>query len=253
MASLKSEPHIYICDISDGYLNDPFNFETAIRILPLSVQNAILAKKGDKLKEIALSNRLLELFGCSKWTGFPKKDLKFARGKYGKPYLEDLFVEFSMSNGCNSVVMVVQGTSVGIDVASTTDCKNWGDNYLEEFVDIFSDEEYAALQNSAHDQLDELFTYYWSMKESYMKLTGTGLNTNIKNIDLKCLHILPKWEIMTVERVIEDKLVIFTSRWINEFEIVSTATYGDQDMSLIKYQTIRHSAKDILNFLLQSL
>lgn len=249
---MESKSCIFVCNAEDGYLDDSFNFESSMRLIPLESQNLILRKRLPKLQRMALVNRLLQIYGCSKISGLKSGQLKFTRGQFGKPKLEgNGNIEFSMSNGEQSCVMVTQQTEVGIDIASTMDCERWDEGYLHTFQDVFTDEELAALKASSSHR-DELFTLYWSMKESYTKLIGTGLNTNIKAIDIGVISTpLSEHETMTTARSINGKPVIFSSRWINNHEIVTTCTFLKSSLPVASglYELIAVSTCDLVGYL----
>lgn len=241
-------PRIYVCDVEDQYLKDDFNFEIAMRLLPYNVQTQVLRRTNDKLKRITLVNRLLQLHGCGVATQSKPSEIIFDLNRFGKPFLRDFEgVQFSMSNGEQSCVMAVQTEKIGIDIASTRNCAQWEPGYVTMFQDIFSEQEFETLKNAHSSQMqDDLFTFYWSLKESYMKLTGTGLNTNIPKIDLKDLSTLARGETRTLHRVIDDRSVIFTSRWINDHEIVSTSSYETAE-DVVAYEIVKVSVLEIAN------
>ncbi|QEU62728.1 Lys5 [Kluyveromyces lactis] len=242
--------HIFICDFEDGYLKDSFNFEIAMRLLPFEAQDKVLRKRSDKLQRMALTNRLLQLYGCSIVTGENLNHLIFGNGPFGKPMLlSHKGIEFSMSNGEQSCVMAVQETEVGIDIASTIDCNHWDAEYLDTFQDIFTDQEFKTLKESSSHR-DELFTLYWSMKESYMKLIGTGLNTNIKAIDIgEIPEPLQELEVRSVKRKINGRYVMFISRWINKHEIVTTSTFLLPQTPFDSYNAERVDTKQLITYL----
>ncbi|SCU90683.1 LAMI_0E03180g1_1 [Lachancea mirantina] len=227
----------------DAYLNDDFQFENCMRILPLEQQARILEKRG-RTRQIALVSQLLQLMGCCKATRRNIGDLKFSNGKFGKPRLLGRRVPaFSMSNSDGFCAMFLRRNSgdeddengipseVGLDLASTTDCKSWNDEYLNEFKDIFSVHEFTHLRKTldagrGRKLLDRIFTHYWSMKEAYTKFTGTGLNCDLSEIDLGSVsesdYNRNAEFIRTVQ--IDQRCMVFRSKWINE-TVVATVCY----------------------------
>ncbi|KAG0677297.1 holo-[acyl-carrier-protein] synthase [Kluyveromyces marxianus] len=242
------QPQIYICDVEDGWLADDFNFESAMRLLSLEEQIQVLRKRSKKLQRMALGNRLLQLHGCSSILGVKPGDLEFSRGSFGKPMVKGM--EFSMSNGERHCVMGIHYKPVGVDIASTTDCNGMGSDYVTAFRDIFTDSEFRWLSDSTHRDL--LFSLLWSMKEAYMKLIGTGLNTDIQAIDVGSVPVyLEQQEAVTTQRTINGELIAFSSRWITDTEVVSTAERTTAAQSGIEnYRIVRVTPQSIVDALL---
>lgn len=212
---------ILTLNLGKAGLQDDYNFENAIRLLPLPEQVNILRKKfrNDQIKH--LCNKLLQHFGCLVMLNHYDHEnsgrLMFTKGKFGKPLLQtdDLNISFSMSNGEEYVCMCIWNHDnnpldheVGIDIASINDlqCKE----ELELYIDIFTKEEYWTLHNCSKDEIQKLFAHYWSLKESYTKYLGTGLN-----IDLKRVNIGPiKKDQLKMSRYIAGNLIQFQTFWI---------------------------------------
>lgn len=213
-----------VLDISSSILHDEFEFEMAMRVLPIIWRNRVLNKKNDSDRKKALCNRLLQLVGCSIVCNDPIDSLEFDTIQNGKPILinqngNNGYVTFSMTNGQNFVAMYLKRSAldteiahdVGIDLASVADLKD--PINLELYRDIFSTTEYESLLLTTGMELKRLFAYYWSFKESYTKYTGAGISCNLKIIDAGKLEDFN--ETKEIDRVIENKHMIFHSTWLH--------------------------------------
>ncbi|CDR38875.1 CYFA0S02e07668g1_1 [Cyberlindnera fabianii] len=168
----------HICDT-----NHRGQFETALRLLPFESQTRIISKKFSKDAQTALANQLLQRYICCCLTGKTIRDLQFTTNEYGKPRLVDSDVAFSMSNqrGYTSMVVSLIGIEVGVDLASTDDVNQFGDDdYIKHFRDIFHPKEFEYLESIKDERTRrDVFTHFWALKESYTKLLGVGLNGDL--------------------------------------------------------------------------
>lgn len=94
--------------------------------------------------------------------------------KYGKPYLKKINKYFNISNTKNISVCVFSDKEIGVDIEYI--------RYNELVMKrMFTLEECVFVNNSKNKA--EIFTLIWTIKESYSKLLGLGLNYNFKKID----------------------------------------------------------------------
>lgn len=106
-------------------------------------------------------------------------ETEYTYGKNGKPYLKgrsDLY--FSLSHSERYVVCAVSDSEIGVDIEPVSPIRP------AVMHRCFTPEEQAWIGNDP-----ERFTRLWTMKEAYMKLTGSGLSVPAKNI---LLPIPPK-------------------------------------------------------------
>lgn len=213
-----------VLDISSDILNDEFEFEMAMRVLPIKWRNKVMNKKNDSDRKKALCNRLLQLIGCSIVCNIQIRSLEFDIIQNGKPILvnQDInngIVTFSMTNGQNFVAIYLKrgepgsdiACDVGIDLASAADLAD--PINLELYQDIFGTAEYESLQLTTGTELKRLFAYHWSFKESYTKYTGTGISCDLKVIDAGKLEDFNKTK--EIDRIVEGNHMTFYSTWLN--------------------------------------
>ena len=88
-------------------------------------------------------------------------------GEHGKPMVDGL--EFSLSHSGNLVICAVSDKPVGCDVEKIRKApKGVAKRY-------YSDTERAYLSRFLEDEYDREFFRLWTLKESYVKMTGEGL------------------------------------------------------------------------------
>lgn len=97
----------------------------------------------------------------------------FYFGKYGKPYLLDYpSIFFNLSHCDNAVVCAISSYEVGVDVE---DVKQVDADII---ASCCCESENLRIRYSDNPNLE--FVKMWTMKESYLKLNGIGLNDNVK-------------------------------------------------------------------------
>lgn len=99
---------------------------------------------------------------------------EFSYESNGKPYLleyPDIF--FNISHCRKGIAVVVSDSPSGIDIEEI--------QYDENLAPvILNPEELAAVKGA--EQKDVKFTSFWTLKESFLKLTGEGIKDNMKNV-----------------------------------------------------------------------
>ena len=101
-------------------------------------------------------------------------DAEYVYGANGKPYLKDRSnCFFSISHSARYVVCAVADCEVGVDIEPISPIRP------AVLRRCFTEREQVWIGDDA-----ERFALLWTMKEAYMKLTGTGLSVPAKAIDL---------------------------------------------------------------------
>lgn len=103
---------------------------------------------------------------------------RFVWGEHGKPMLESHpDIHFNLSHCKEAVACVVADRAVGLDVESI----GRGNDALMRHV--LNDAEYEQVVQSADSKVE--FTRYWTQKEAVVKLTGRGIDDDLKNLLVK--------------------------------------------------------------------
>lgn len=117
---------------------------------------------------------------------FHISDFILQYGEYGKPYLAGHSgVYFSISHCSCGCTVAVANCPIGIDIQ---DIRNFSWNIAQR---VCCKEELEVLEQST--ERDREFTRMWSMKESYVKMLGKGIGSELMKINtssIKTAHVL---------------------------------------------------------------
>lgn len=128
----------------------------------------------DKIRSL-LAEALVRYALCKKYD-LKDMEIQFCYSKYGKPSLmNEKSIHFNLSHAGEWVVCAIGDTPVGIDVEIIRDSQ------LPGAYQCFSDYEIQVLNNSHQKSQAELFYKIWTLKESFVKYNGKGLNYAFDN------------------------------------------------------------------------
>lgn len=158
---------LYVADISN--LPDPLSVPELLQRLPLERQQRIHNMKQEKSRKQSMGvglllQKVLALYHM--------QDSKVFIGEHGKPMIDGL--EFSLSHSGNLVVCAVSHEPVGCDVE---EIRKAPERVAERY---FSCGEQEYLSQFAEEEYDRAFFRLWTMKESYVKMTGEGLGVPLE-------------------------------------------------------------------------
>lgn len=106
-------------------------------------------------------------------------DFHISEEEKGKPFFTyNRNIHFSISNTFNYVAIAISNHRIGIDIEST---RKYKENLVKRY---FHSNEYAFIQSFPLEQRDRIFTRLWTIKEAYVKMTGTGIANNFAEHDL---------------------------------------------------------------------
>jgi len=113
-------------------------------------------------------------------------EIRFGKGRYGKPFLErpKVRLTFNLSHCANVVVVAIneQGNGIGIDVESE-DSLNGSANDLWNLSRAFSSREITNISRLDTRSKREAVIRSWTLKEAYAKALGAGLNLPLKSAE----------------------------------------------------------------------
>jgi len=96
--------------------------------------------------------------------------IELRKGNNGKPYVKDFPVHFNVSHAGDYVVVAIADQEIGIDIEQMEKID------MRIAKRILSSYEYDDLvSEDTEDQLQHFYSL-WTLKESYVKLLGTGLS-----------------------------------------------------------------------------
>lgn len=128
--------------------------------------------------------------------------ITFKFGAKGKPFLaEHPGVQFNLSHSQNQMLLAVSADhEIGVDIEQIKTCQVL--NLAQRF---FSELEYQQLEALNGAELLTAFYQIWAQKEAYIKATGLGLSTELRQFSVQAmpaglLHPNdPIWTIQTFE------------------------------------------------------
>ena len=163
---------LYIFDeidlIEDDFLDDYKSLLSAERYEKMQRLRTPQKKKASAVAYLMLRLALSELYGINDAVEFVYEDK-------GKPLLKSHpDIHFNLSHSKNAVTCVVSNDKIGVDVQYITHVK---DSLAKR---VLTDSEYARFK--AFPTPDEYFCEIWTIKESYLKLIGKGITTDLRDI-----------------------------------------------------------------------
>lgn len=159
------------------YVNDtPTNIDISASLALLSEQRLkqMAQFKFEKERQLCVAAYLLLRQGLREEYGITDKPV-FGFMEGGKPFLiEYPSIHFNISHCKNAVVCALESHPIGIDVEEI--CS------YEEDVKRFAMNDMELQQINEAADPDVEFAKYWTMKESFLKLTGEGLRDDLKTV-----------------------------------------------------------------------
>lgn len=129
--------------------------------------------EADKVRSVFAE--LLLRYGLKKHYSLSGSQIEFEWNEFGKPSLKNQKeLYFNISHSGNWVICAISNDSVGVDVEQINP-KN-----LDIAKRFYAKDEYEQLLKS--EKKDELFIWYWTLKESYVKAVGKGMTIDFSSI-----------------------------------------------------------------------
>lgn len=104
-------------------------------------------------------------------------DLVFSKGEHGKPFLmQDEELHFSLSYTKDAAVIALAGQPIGIDIEKIRPHR------MRFAKNLGTPHELSVLRAAPDDLM--LFYTFWTRKEAWLKLTGSGLTVPLTSFDV---------------------------------------------------------------------
>lgn len=130
----------------------------------------------DKDKIRCVTGEALLRYVIWKHYGLMGKELVFTTSKFGKPFLANHDnIQFNLSHAGDWVLCAAGNVTLGIDVERINEKME-----LEIAERFFTAEEYRMLMEQPSAKRNESFFQLWTLKESYIKAVGEGLQISLK-------------------------------------------------------------------------
>lgn len=170
-------------------LNNPALFERLYALVPEHRRQKVDRMRFEKDKRLSLGAFALLQKGLGDW-GIFDKELMLSYGDNGKPFLKDYpAVFFNLSHSEERVMCAIADCEVGCDVERIQDTD------FEIARRFFHEKEYEQiLRQGPAQKKQELFYRYWTLKESFLKVTGQGMKLPLNEflIDIQDAGIMVK-------------------------------------------------------------
>ena len=164
---------IYYFDAIDQFTQEMCDH--FIHRLPIERQQRVRRYKRHIDQKLSILSYVILLHGLRLEHGIHQQ-VQLGYKDHHKPYLLDYpAVHFNISHCECCVAVAISSSEVGIDVQNNMEY----DHKLASYVCSELELEQLALSNNP----DRLFIQYWTLKESYLKMIGTGLTEQLKRLD----------------------------------------------------------------------
>jgi len=120
--------------------------------------------------ELVLRKALRERYGIE------NHSIKIGKGEYGKPFLENSPIKFSISHSNNCVAVAVSENEIGLDAEKIS---MW---YQDISKNYFSKSEHEYIVHAK--DINKAFFEVWTKKEAYLKMKGTGLSVPLSSFSV---------------------------------------------------------------------
>lgn len=132
--------------------------------------------------------------------GLDGNRVSIEKGPHGKPFISESGIHYNLSHSGRYVLCALSDSDVGCDV-EMTESRHSRDSVAKRF---FHDDEYALLTNCSTPADRELLFYrLWTLKESFMKVTGLGMALPLNEF---CIEFS---EPVTVRHNVDDRTYFF--------------------------------------------
>ena len=122
-------------------------------------------------------------------------DYSISYNEYGKPYLNNKFLIafeigesqkeeiYDIVNKYLKDIEIISDKEIGLDIEKI----KYNEKVAKRVLNV---KEMEILNNSKNK--DEMFTIFWTSKESYVKLLGIGIGYGLKNVDTTKMKVIIK-------------------------------------------------------------
>lgn len=171
---------IYLLNIEN--IKDPQSYDSWKRFLPKDRWEKTVRPIKEEDRKTELAAWFLLYYALKEW-GIPVDKINeegaYYYREHGKPMRKKKDAYFNLSHSGSYVLCVIASEEVGCDIEKIQEVK-W--KLAKRF---FSEKEYDILEHlkEKDDAAEEMFTRFWTLRESYVKKTGEGLGTALEGLD----------------------------------------------------------------------
>lgn len=173
--------NIYFLDINS--LKNKFSYNEIFNKVSLYRKRKVDKLKYEKDKWLSLGAEYLLMKGLEELNiDYSKIEIDFKENS--KPIFKNCpqKLHFNLSHSGEMAMCVISDYEVGCDIQKIED----KDNYLEIAERFFHPKEIQIIKKAKKEEQKELFYRIWTLKESFIKATGKGFQTPLKDFKI-CL------------------------------------------------------------------
>lgn len=167
---------IYIANIS--CLQDKKLFAGQLAALSAERQRKVMAMASEKNRCLTAGAGVLLNVALRKY-GIDGKMAKICYNTYGKPFLHDYHIYFSLSHSGDYVFCAVSDEEIGVDIQRHA---NYRQNVVKRF---FHPAEQAYISSLSLNKRAAAFFRLWTLKESCAKMLGTSLAKTLSSVSVQ--------------------------------------------------------------------
>lgn len=173
--------YIKLSDLQD-YPEDFFHPYVTNRLLS-NLQNY----KCEKVRRTKLIGEMMTRKIAQQLRGGRISDYDITHNEHGKPSLSNILPKlfFNISHSGDYIVVAFSEQEIGIDI------ERIGRRRMEVARRFYHPAEVEALERAPLPDQDSLFFRLWSIKESFLKYTGTGLSASLSSFQVKSEDNIP--------------------------------------------------------------
>ena len=173
--------HVSVVQVNQEYIEQHFD-ELVERLYPERKSRVLAFRRKEPAYVSVVAGLLLQEL-VEKQLGIRPDELVLEKNENGKPWIKD-YPEFyfNISHAGDYVVLAYGDVPLGVDIEQIR-----GKETLRVARRCFTEREYAYVsgQKEVDDSLSaERFFYLWTMKESYLKLTGDGISVPLNSFEI---------------------------------------------------------------------
>lgn len=178
---------VYFIDINN--MKKTFSFEEIYSKVPLYRKNKVDKLKFEDDKWLSLAAEYLLMKGLEELNvDYSKIEIGFVENN--KPILKNCPQElyFNLSHSGDMAMCIIADSEVGCDIQKMTN----KEDYIKIAQRFFHPEEIQMIENAREDEKRELFYRIWALKESFIKATGKGFRTPLKDFRVSLKNDKPQ-------------------------------------------------------------
>lgn len=174
---------VYIKKVDENYIDSHFD-ELLLQVYT-ERREKVLKYKSKKVAGISLTAGLLMQEVIGKDLGLNVCDIHMGTETKGKPFLighEDY--HFNLSHSGEYVVFAVAKTDVGVDIERV------GGKYNARVAERCFTEREQEYVLAVDSEMERRFCELWTMKESYLKVSGVGISLPLNSFEINVEKLL---------------------------------------------------------------